>query len=65
MQETILNIVATANKYLSDYILIVMLVVAGLYFTFTTRFVQVRCFKEGLKQVFGGIKLFGKKTQAD
>ncbi len=62
MQETILNIVATANKYLSDYVLIIMLVVAGLFFSFKTKFVQVRCFKEGLSQVFGGVKIFGKKS---
>ena len=62
MQETILNIVATANKYLSDYILIIMLVGAGLFFTIKTNFVQIRCFKEGLKQVFGGIKFFGNKN---
>ncbi len=62
MQETILNIVAAANKYLSDYILIILLVVAGLFFTIKTKFVQVRCFGEGIKQVFGGLKLFGKKN---
>ena len=59
MQETILNIVATANKYLSDYILIILLVGVGLFFSFKTKFVQVRCFGEGLKSVFGNIKLRG------
>ncbi len=59
MQETILNIVATANKYLSDYILIFLLVGVGLFFTIKTKFVQVRCFGEGMKSVFGNIKLFG------
>ena len=59
MQETILNIVATANKYLSDYILIILLVGVGLFFSFKTKFVQVRCFGEGMKSVFGNIKLFG------
>jgi len=59
MQETILNIVATANKYLSDYILIILLVGVGLFFSFKTKFVQVRCFGEGMKSVFGNIKLRG------
>ena len=59
MQETILNIVATANKYLADYILIVLLVGVGLFFSFKTKFVQVRCFGEGMKSVFGNIKLRG------
>ena len=59
MQETILNIVATANKYLADYILIVLLVGVGLFFSFKTKFVQIRCFGEGMKSVFGNIKLIG------
>ena len=49
MQEVILNIASKANAYLSDYILIVLLVGVGLYFTIRTRFVQVRCFGEGHK----------------
>ena len=64
MQETILNIVAKANAYLSDYILIALLVGAGLFFTIKTRFVQVRCFGEGMKKVFGNIKLFGNKQES-
>ncbi len=59
MQETILNIVAKANSYLADYILIILLVGVGLFFSIKTRFVQVRCFGEGMKRVFGNIKLFG------
>lgn len=62
MQETLLNITATANKYLSDYILIVLLVGVGLFFTIKTKFVQVRCFGEGMKKVFGNIKLHGGKN---
>ncbi|MBQ7822014.1 MAG: sodium:alanine symporter family protein [Clostridia bacterium] len=64
MQETILNIVATANKYLSDYILIILLVSVGLFFTIKTRFVQVRCFGEGMRRVFGGISLRGGKNKS-
>ena len=64
MQETILNIVKTANAYLSDYILIILLVGVGLFFTIKTRFVQVRCFGEGLKQVFGGLSLRGGKNKS-
>ncbi len=63
MQEIILNIVAKANAYLSDYILIILLVGAGLFFSIKTRFVQVRCFGEGMKSVFGNIKLFGGKQE--
>lgn len=61
MQDTLLKIVATANAYLSDYILIILLVATGLIFTIRTRFVQVRCFGEGMKKVFGNFKLSGGK----
>ena len=57
----LLNVVKTVNLYLSDYILIFLLVGIGLYFTVRTRFVQVRCFGEGMKRVFGGIRLRGEK----
>ena len=49
------DIVVKINQYLSDYILIFLLVGTGLFYTIRTRFVQVRCFGEGMKQVFGGI----------
>ena len=64
MQETILNLVAKANAYLSDYILIILLVGVGLFYSFKTRFVQIRCFGEGMKRVFGGFKLKGDKNQS-
>ena len=63
MQEVILNIVAKANAYLSDYILIFLLVGVGLFYSIKTRFVQVRCFGEGMKKVFGNIKLRGGKQE--
>ncbi|MBQ7295846.1 MAG: sodium:alanine symporter family protein [Clostridia bacterium] len=53
--DAVLSIVQKINLYLSDYILIILLVGTGLFFTFKTHFVQVRCFGEGLKQVFGGM----------
>ena len=59
--QGLLKVVQTVNLYLSDYILIVLLIGAGLYFTVRTRFVQVRCFGEGMKRVFGGLTLKGEK----
>ena len=59
--ETLLKIVQTVNSYLSDYILIVMLVAAGLFFSIKTRFVQVRYFGAAMRKAFGEVKLFGKK----
>ena len=59
MEAMLLGIVQKINGYLSDYVLIVLLVGAGLYFSIRTRFVQVRCFGEGMRRVFGNIKLNG------
>ena len=61
METMLLGIVQKINGYLSDYVLIVLLVSAGLYFSIRTRFVQVRCFGEGMRRVFGNIKLNGGK----
>ena len=58
----LLKIVQTINAYLSDYILIVLLLGCGLFFSIKTKFVQVRCFKEGWNAVFGNIKLKGEKN---
>ena len=61
MEAMLLGIVQKINGYLSDYVLIMLLVGAGLYFSIRTRFVQVRCFGEGMRRVFGNIKLNGGK----
>lgn len=62
--DTLLKIVQTVNLYLSDYILIIMLVGTGLYFTIRTRFVQVRCLGEGMRKVFGNFSLRGEKHRS-
>ncbi|MBP0990892.1 MAG: sodium:alanine symporter family protein [Oscillospiraceae bacterium] len=59
----LLKIVTTINYYLSDYILIIFLIGAGLWFTIRTKFVQIRCFKEGLKKVFGDFSMSGGKQK--
>ncbi|MBP3587399.1 MAG: sodium:alanine symporter family protein, partial [Clostridia bacterium] len=64
MQETLLKIAATINTYLSDYILIFLLVGVGLFYSIKTRFVQVRCFGEGMKKVFGNLSLRGGKQES-
>ena len=51
------KVVATINTYLTDYVLLFLLIGIGLFYTVRTKFVQVRCFGEGMKKVFGGIKL--------
>lgn len=54
-----LEIVQTINGYLADYILTILLVGTGIYFTVRTRFVQIRCLGEGMKRVFGNFSLSG------
>ena len=62
--DFLLPIVKTINAYLSDYILIILLIGVGLFYSIKTRFVQVRCFGEGMKKVFGNVKLFGGKNKS-
>ncbi len=62
LQEALLWGAGKINEYLSNYILIILLVGIGLFYTIKTRFVQIRYFGEGMKKVFGGIKLFGGKN---
>lgn len=56
-----LSVIQKINATLSDYVLLILLVSIGLWYTVRTRMVQVRCFGEGLKRVFGNFTLFGKK----
>ena len=64
MEQALLNIVSTINSYLSNYMLIILLVAVGLYYTIRTKFVQVRCFGEGMKKVFGNFSLKGGKQKS-
>ncbi len=57
------ELIGTINGYVSDYILLILLVATGLFFTIKTRFVQVRCFGEGMKKVFGNLSLKGGKQE--
>ncbi|MGN0404967.1 MAG: alanine/glycine:cation symporter family protein [Bariatricus sp.] len=54
-----LSIVQTINAYLSDYILVFLLVAVGLWYTVKTGFVQVRYLGAGLKKIFGDISFKG------
>ena len=61
--DALLAIVQKINFYLSDYVLIFLLIGTGLYFTIKTNFVQVRCLGEGFKAVFGKFSLNGGKQE--
>mgnify|MGYP000779667527 CR=1 FL=1 len=60
-ETTLFPIVQTINEYLSNYVLVILLLGVGIWYTIKTRCVQVRCFKEGWTRVFGNITLNGKK----
>ena len=67
MLETVENVMyeiaCRINNCLSNYLLVALLLGVGIWYTIQTRFVQVRCFKEGMKRVFGGIRLRGGKEK--
>ena len=64
LNATLLPIVQTINGYLADYILIFLLIGTGLWFSFKTKWIQVRCFGEGMKNVFGKLSLKGEKQES-
>ena len=61
VESALLDVVVKINTYLSNYILVFLLIAVGLWYSIKTRFVQVRCFGEGMKKVFGNLTLNGKK----
>ncbi len=63
-ESMLLPIVQEINAYLSDYILIFMLVAVGLWFSIKTRFVQVRNFGHGVRMTFGNLSLSGHKHES-
>ncbi len=62
--EAFHNIVKAINGYMGDYVLLILLIGTGLLFTIRTRFVQVRCFGEGMKRVFGNFSMKGGKQKS-
>ena len=64
IQSALLQVVQTLNSYLSDYILIVLLIGTGIFYTVRTRFVQVRCFGQSMRLTFGNLSLNGKRHKS-
>lgn len=54
IEEIMLGLINKINTYFTDCITVILLLGCGIYFTLKTGFVQLRCFKEGLKNSFGG-----------
>ena len=65
MMEAFTALVTQASDYLWNWVLLVLLVGTGLYFTLRLRFVQVRRFGEGMRRLFGGFSLHGKAAGKD
>ena len=61
IENALYPIVCDINTYLSNYILVFLLLGIGFWYSIKTRFVQLRCFKEGWNSVFGNLSLRGKK----
>ena len=64
IEEVLYPFVVKLNSYLSSYILIVLLVAVGLWYSFKTRFVQVRYFGAGIRKVIGSLSLSGGKQES-
>lgn len=60
----LLSIVQTINSYLSDYVLVILLLGVGFWYSVKTGFVQLKYFGYGMKKTFGELNLFGKKHDA-
>ena len=56
------SIVGIVNTVLWDYALPFLLVATGIFFTVRLGFVQIRRFGEGLRRLFGGFSMSGKKA---
>ena len=63
IEGILLPIAQNINNYLSNYILVALLLGVGIWYTFQTRFIQLRCFGEGMKKTFGNLSLNGGKQK--
>ena len=59
--DSLLALVNSANSVLWDVVLIILLCGTGIYYTIRLKFIQVRKFGEGFRQVFGNLSLKGEK----
>ena len=64
VEAAALSVVSTINSYLSNYVLLILLVGMGLFFTIRTHGVQFRCFAEGWRRMFSGFSLRGGKHKS-
>ena len=55
VEAVLYPVVCRINEYLSNYILVFLLIGVGLWYTVRTGFVQIRFFGEGMRKVFGNL----------
>ena len=64
VEAVLYPVVCRINEYLSNYILVILLIGVGLWYTIRTKFVQIRFFGEGMRKVFGNLSLNGGKQSS-
>lgn len=64
IENALYPVVCDLNAYLSNYVLVFLLIAVGLWYSIRTRFVQLRCFGEGMCRVFGNLTLRGEKHKS-
>lgn len=61
--DTLMQLVTKGNDFLWSFLLLVLLCGTGLYYTIRLRFIQIRKFGEGVRQVFGHFSMNGEKHE--
>ena len=64
MEAMLNDAISTINGYLWSYFIIFILIGAGLFFTMTTNFVQIRMIKEMIRLVINGAGSSTEKNTA-
>ena len=49
--DFIAGIISSISGYMYSYILIILLIAAGIYFSFRTKFVQIRLLRESIRVI--------------
>ncbi len=63
LESTLYPVVSSLDSGIGN-LLVFLLIGIGLWYSLRTRFVQIRCFGEGLRRTFGSIRLFGEKQNS-
>ena len=61
--EFVTKVVECVNTFLWDYALLILLLGAGIIYSFSLKFIQIRKFGAGMKALFGNFSLHGGKGE--